>query len=582
MLALLRIQQLAVIDELEVEFTPGLNVVTGETGSGKSVVVAALKLVLGARGRADLVRTGARRAVVEALFEGAHLAQRLEALGLDPDEQIAVRRVVMPTGRSRATVNGQLATNAQLARLTAGLVDISSQHEHHSLVDTRTHLPFLDAFANLHGERALVAEASSTAGEALVALTHIRARLADRVEREALLRFQIAEISKTGPRRGEDVELHAERERLQHATELRGAATAAIQRLRDGDRSASTLAVAAATEVEHAARHAAQLGPLAAQIRSAVAELEDVAHELTRFGHSLEANPARLDAINERLRALDRLQRSYGPTLEHVLAHADRAAVDLAALDDIEGDTARLQAAFNAALEVAGARARALSTRRQAAAGLLSAAFTAELRALGMGGATVAIDVAPLEGGAPELQVEGARLSPTGIDRVEFRIAPNPGDSPRALSRVASGGELSRALLGLKRVLAGIGTTRGLYVFDEVDTGVGGAIAQVIGRKIAEVASHHQVLCITHLPQIAAFGDRHLRISKQSDGATTQVRVEYLDEEQRLDELAGMLGGARLTPAKRQAAAELISATAPAWTPTVRELQPSETELSHP
>jgi DNA repair protein RecN (Recombination protein N) len=566
MLSLLRVRQLAIIDELEVAFAPGLNVLTGETGAGKSILVAALQLVLGGRGRPQLVRTGADRAEVEALFDltGDAAAQaRVRAiLGVEaesgdesPYAEVVVRRVLDANGRSRAYVNGRLTTLAQLTGLARGLVDISSQHEHHTLVDSSTHIHYLDAFAFEPAERVdrafdrgvgtlreRMADAWSRLGEVEARLEALRVAVSE--GHGDFLRFQLAELDRVLQN---DLDVEAEVSRLRHADRLGAHLDRAEALLWSGERSLTgTLSVvlrdlAQAVDIDPALR------PLLERVEASAADLEDAGRELGRFRRGVRADPARLAELEERLHELRRLHRRHGDDLVGVAA---TLRAQIADLDGAEQRMLDLDAERLAAKERAGQTANALSAGRRAAATALGAAISNELASLGMGEARV--DVAVAETG----------LGALGQDRVEYLIATNRGEPPRPLAQVASGGELSRSLLAIKRVLAAAGPV-GLYVFDEVDTGVGGAIADAIGRKLAEVAEHHQVLCITHLPQIAAQGETHFHVRKAvvRDAAgeeRTQSRIERLSLEQRVQEVARMLGGATVTDTTRAAARELL------------------------
>jgi DNA repair protein RecN (Recombination protein N) len=560
MLTCLRVRHFAIIDELEVELGSGLNVVTGETGAGKSILVDALNLVLGARGRPEVVRTGEKQAEVEALFEigddpGAR--DRLEAAGLDAEGELLVRRVVLAGGRSRAYVNGRLATAGQLSQLASGLVDISSQHEHHTLADPATHLLHLDAFGRLGGDRATMERAHDALAEASAALEAVEQRARDRFEREDLLRFQVGEIDQLDPHPGEEDALREERERLRHAERLLAAATGGEDALYAADGALSESLAQVVAEVRQAASIDPRLEPIARQLEDARTSIEDAAAELGRYARGVTHDPARLEALEERLDQLERLKRKYGGSVEGILAHRDRARDELSELEQHEERLEAARETRDQAREGATATARSLSDARRKAAQRLGKAMSRELGSLGMGDARVVVEVAPLEGARGELAVEGARLSRTGMDRVEFLIAPNRGEQARPLRRIASGGELSRALLAIKRVLAGLGPA-GLYVFDEVDSGVGGAVAEVIGRKLKEVAQHHQVLCITHLPQIAVYADTHFQVSKEVDGGRTRSRILRLSDPDRLEEVARMLGGLKVTKRTRDAAAEMI------------------------
>lgn len=561
MLSCLRVQNLAIIERIEVELGPGLNVVTGETGAGKSILIAALQLVLGARARPELVRTGCEEAEVEALFalRPADPVHRvLHALDFEADEELVLRRLIKSNGRSRATVNGRLATLAQLREIAATLVDISSQHEHTTLVDPATHLGYLDAFGGHESRREQVAQAHRQARAAQRQVQDLRARLEQRVEREDLLRFRLSELDRIDPRPGEIGELRAERERLRHGERLLRASAQAAAVIDGEDRGVCDRLSSAVGLLIDAGRHDATLLALGERLDGTITELRDVAQELTSYAHDLDLDPERLSQVEDRAQALDRLLRRFGGDEQALHDFRVSAHEELDAFEALEGDLQQAQSAVEGALRAAEEVARALSADRRAVAADLASSITRELADLGMGDARVEVAVAPLLGSDDALQIDGARLTESGIDRAEFLIAPNPGEAPRPLARVASGGELSRALLALKRVLSGLGPA-GLYVFDEVDTGVGGAVAEAIGRKIREVATHHQVLCITHQPQIAAFGHTHLHVSKQVQQGRTHSRIAHLDDARRSEEIARMLGGAVLTEATHRAAADLLA-----------------------
>ena len=562
MLTLLRVRNIAIIDELEIELGPGLTVITGETGAGKSILVGALQLVLGGRARPDAVRTGADRAEVEALFDPATLdpavRARIASLGASPDEELVVRRVVEAGGRSRASVAGVLLPLHQLQPLAAGLVDISSQHEHQTLADPASHLRFLDAFGALDPARGEIARVYEALRAARAALDATRASARDAAEREELLRFQINELERVNPRVGEDEELHAEAARLRHAESLGATLRRAEGALYAEDGAVVAVLARVCQDLVAAARVDPAYEAFLAPVESARAELAEAGRAIGRAARGVRADPERLAEIDERLHLLKRLARRHG-SLEAAVARRDAARAELAALGGVGDRVLDLEAAIEDLRGSATRLARALSEARREAAARLGDAITAELGSLGMGSAVVQVSVAPLEAGGEAL--DGARLSATGVDRVEFLIATNAGEEPRALGRVASGGELSRALLALKRVLAGY-QDAGTYVFDEVDTGVGGAVAQTIGRKLADVARHQQVVCITHLPQVAAFGDRHLHVRKEVRDGRTRTRVERLEGATRIEELARMLGGATVTDAARAAAADLVRAAA--------------------
>ncbi len=560
MLTCLRIRDLAIIDQLELSLGPGLNVVTGETGAGKSILVDALELLLGGRGRPELVRTGAAQAEVEALFEvgdDPSLREKLSALELSLEDDLVIRRVLLPNGRTRAFVNGRMASAQQLGELVRGLADISSQHEHHMLSNPSHHLLYLDAFAALTADKERMAALYRALREAHEALAAFDAQLRDSAQREDLLRFQIREIDEIAPRPGEEAQLSEQRDRLKHADTLQRVAGAAADTLYERDESVSEVLSQVAQRLSEVVALDASLGEIAAQLEAARVQLDDAARELSRYTRALESDPERLAELEERLHALAKLRRKYGGSLEQVIAHVEQARGELSALSDGEGTRQRLAESQAELLAQCSASARKLSQSRKKAAQKLASAIGRELSSLGMGDARIQVDVSTTDGKGGELSVEGARLSSSGIDRVEFLIAPNRGELARPLSKIASGGELSRAMLAIKRVLAGVGPA-GMYVFDEVDTGVGGAIAEVIGRKIHDVSLHHQVLCITHLPQIAVFADTHYKVEKTLAGERTVSVVQKLGKRQQEAEIARMLGGLKITEKTRAVALEML------------------------
>ncbi|MCA9534885.1 MAG: DNA repair protein RecN [Myxococcales bacterium] len=569
MLTCVRVRNFAIIDELEVELGSGLNVFTGETGAGKSILVSALQLVLGGKARPDVVRTGADQAEVEALFDISRdpsARARMVEAGIEVEEdepELVIRRVIQANGRTRAFINGQMATAGQLAQVTSGLADISSQHQYHTLVDARTHLGYLDAFAGLDADLAAITEAHRRFADADARVQELVARHRDRGQREDMLRFQLKEIDDLAPRADEEEELLAERSLLRHAEKLSGVAGGAEHVLYAADAAVCEKVARVVSDLRSGAVYDPRLNTIADQVEAAQTQLEDAASELGRYARGVNVDPARLALVEERADRLARLKRKYGGTLADVIALRAKVAVELADLDDFEAALSKAEHAREVAREAASKIALRLREERKKAASKLSRSISAELASLGMGDAQVEVDVQPLEGRGGELDIDGARLSPTGIDRAEFLIAPNRGEAARPLAKVASGGELSRAMLAIKRVLAGVGPA-GLYVFDEVDSGVGGAVAEVIGQKLNDVAAHSQVLCITHLAQIAVYGDAHFRVHKEVLGERTHSRVSKLAEGERLEEVARMLGGLTVTAATRTAAAEMLAGAAKA------------------
>jgi len=593
MLIQLTARNVVLFERLTLDLQPGFNVLTGETGAGKSMILDAFDLVLGGRARPDIARGGEREAEVEALFEvepGSRVAAKLEASGLPFERELVVRRVVQAAAdkgdkadksvekdkdgkdskdsskdakkgeaRSRAFVNGRLCTAAQLAELAADLCDVSSQHESVSLTDPATHIEYLDAFGKLGSARDALAEDVDALSAIAKELEAVRAAERGRAEREDFLAYQLREITEVDPQLGEETELENERGRLRHAEKIAEATRRAAERLYEGEGAICDELARLGADIDAVAEIDASLAPLARTLESSRAELADAARALSRYAEGVESNPARLAEVEERMFRLQKLLRKHGPTTAELLLHRDALARDVAALTSASDRASELEAKRDAKLGRVATEARVLSKKRREAADKLADAIGRELASLGMGRARVVVDVAPSQLSGDSLSMDGARLGRSGIDRVEFLIAPNKGEDPRPLRRIASGGELSRALLALKRVLADRGPA-GLYVFDEVDAGVGGAIAEVIGRAMADIARHRQVLCITHLPQIAALADVHFVVDKTETKGRTSSTVRKLRDEERIEEIARMIGGVKVGDAAKRAAAEMLRA----------------------
>lgn len=555
MLVSLAIKDLAIIDEATLEFGPGLNVITGETGAGKSIIVGALNLLLGDRARTDTIRRGCERAEVSALFYAeadGPAAQALRDLDLasGDDEggplEVVIRRIVAPGGRGRVYINGQLATVGNLAEITRRLVDISSQHQHTQLLDPSTHLDVLDRFGGLRAPRDAYAAAWSDLSAARAARDRLRAREAARVQREDFVRFQLDEIEAVAPKPGEDDTLEAERQRLTHAEALASGAHEVAGLLGRGGRAASEQIREATKVIERLARIDPALEPLAERVESARIELEDIAMEIGAYGSSVDMDPRRLNAVCERLDSLDKLRRKHGADLEAVLASAAELRAELDAFESLEQAVIEADRAAQVALEAAEAAGAALSAARAVAARALATRIVEELHGLAMGGADLSFALTRLE-----------QLGPRGADAGEIQIQTNRGEGFGPLARVASGGELSRVLLALKRALVRADAVE-TCIFDEVDAGTGGAVGDTIGLKLDEIGAERQVITITHLAPIAARGRHHLRVEKLIEDGRTVTRVRILDDAERVEEIARMLGGLAVTSSVRETAAEML------------------------
>jgi DNA repair protein RecN (Recombination protein N) len=576
MLTTLRVSGFAIVDAVEVRFGPGLNVLTGETGAGKSILVNALHLVLGGRMSAEVLREGAEEAVVEALFElpAAHpVLARLAAAGLveprvdaAPGEvqELLVRRVAARGGRGRAFVNGALCTLGMLEEALRGTVDISGQHEHVSLLDPATHLDLLDAHAGLDGPSAdgaapLLLRYRAAHG-ALAALVREREALSadegERARRADYLAFQLAELDRADPRPGELDALEDERRVLASAEKLREAARAAEALAYGEEGSASERVAQAARALAEAALLDRRLEPTLALLRSAAVELEEAGRELGRYADAVGGDPERLAAVEDRLELLRALARKHG-SLDAAVARRTEMREELAGLRGGGERLGEIEGEIAARGREAAALARELSRLRAEAARGFASCVREELEGLAMGRCRIEVALPPPEAGVP---VDGLLLGPGGAEGAEILIAPNPGEPPRPLARIASGGELSRILLAVKRTLSRKDPVA-TYVFDEVDAGIGGAVAEAMGRVLSEVSRGRQVICVTHLPQVAAFADRHHRVEKQVAGGRTRAAVAVLEaEEDRRREVARMIAGATITGSALEHAGALIDA----------------------
>ena len=553
MLNYLAIRDFAIIDQLVVEFHGGLNVLTGETGAGKSILIQALHLLLGGRASQDVIRTDKTSAEVEGEFvlpSGSPIRKKLEDLDMADCDRLAIRRVVSSTGRNRAFVNGRSVTLNDLVELTRGLVDISGQHEHVHLTDETTHRNILDAFGGLLAEKAEVRGAVLSFRELDRALKQLLARDRERAEREEYLRFALQRIDEVEPVTGEDEALGRERIRLRNMERLNGGVREACLHLYEQDGSAVESLGKAQSAVGALLALDPGLGGLNVRLEEIGSQLDDLVRELTRTLRSMEADPERLEQIENRLAALKSLMRVHGPTLQDVLDKRTSMSKEQDELVSLSSMASDLEQRREQALRHALGKAEALSGRRREVAVSLGLSLSRELKTLAMPGAR--LEVAVQSAGA-----EG--LDESGVDQVRFLFSANPGEEVRPLSRVASGGELSRVLLGLKVVLSEVDEVP-VYVFDEVDAGVGGAVAGLIGAKLAATSRRHHVLCITHLPQIAAFAGSHYVVRKQMLDGYTRSEICLLSGEERIEELARMAGGRTISEETRRHARDLLEA----------------------
>lgn len=553
MLVQLSVRNLAIIRDIRLDFGPGLTALTGETGAGKSILIDALGLVLGARASSDLVRSGAARAWAEAIFDLADLPateallSQLAAYGVEPEDgQLIVTREIQANGRSVARINGQAVPASVLNAIGSALVDIHGQSDHLSLLKAERQLDLLDRYAGLLGLREELARRVQEYRSVRRQLERLRAEEREREHRADLLRYQVQEIEAARLRPGEEEELLAERARLQNAERLAMLASDVLMLLEGEELGVLDGIRRASVRLDELGRLDSTQESLAEQLREALYVLQDVARSVRAYAEELEADPERLTAIEDRIDTIRRLKRKYGDTIEAILDYADRARRELASLESSEELLGELEARLVHLARDIVQLATELSQRRRQAARVLEEAMGEAMHALrlGQGVFVVAFD------DPPELldpQAAADRCAETGWDRIEFVMAPNPGQEPRPLARIASGGELARLMLALKSILSEVDDTPTL-VFDEIDVGIGSRSAQVVGERLWQLAREHQVIVISHLPQIAAFADRHFKITKHVVDGTTETRVQLLEGEARLEELAAMLDGTPVTP----------------------------------
>jgi len=562
----LRIENLAIVDRVELDFGPGLNVLTGETGAGKSIVLGALSLLAGARAAADGIREGSETAAVEAVFHTAKLADLEDELvrrgiAID-DHQLVIRRTLSRSGRGRSRMGGELVPVATLAELCSGRLEISSQHDSQSLLRADVHGRLLDARAGLGDLRAEVGRRHAGVRALDAELESLRAAARERIQRVDFLRFQVEEIDAAGLDPEALEALRVERGRLAHAGRLGEEGAAALALLAgefgDGDSGGATERIGeAARRLRALHKLDPELAALGERLDSVLLEARDVALELERVVSGIEADPARLAAADERLHAVETLQRKYGASVEEVLAFRDRAAAELEGLEGADARIAALEAERRTLVDELAGCADRLGAGRKKASRALAREVQASLRDLDMPEARFAVNLDAAEASP------GMPCGPTGREAPEFRFSANPGEALRPLRRIASGGELSRAFLGIKRAVreadAGM-----VLVFDEVDAGVGGRAAERVGRTLAELAQNHQVLCITHLPQVAAFADTHFRVTKSVRAGRTAVEIAEVRGAERVEEIARMAGGEKVGEATRRHARHLLGPRATA------------------
>jgi DNA repair protein RecN (Recombination protein N) len=549
MLTRLAIHDFAIINELSVEFEPGFSVLTGETGAGKSIIVQSLNLILGGRANTDMIRTGRDAAEVEGVFHveaDTPVGRRLREAGLSKDGTLEIRRLVSRSGRNQVSINGSKLGLATVAEITRGLCDISGQHRHVNLVDEQTQRQILDDFGNLSGLCAQVGGAVGRLRTLERQLHEIERQERQRKEREDYLSFSLERIRALDPQPGEDKQLQRERERLRHAEKLALGLAEVVSLLYEGEGAVVDLLGQADSTLAGLSAYDDELDPKREATADLLRQVEELSREIGSMADEIQADPGRLEEIEERLAAINSLIRAHGPDLEALLQAREKIEAELASLDNLSARREELSEDLARTSELAFELAKKLSGKRREVAGRLDKQLVLELRTLAMPDARASFEVLSTDD-----------LQDWGLDQVRLMLSANPGEEQRPLARVASGGELSRVLLALTAVLSKVDRVP-CYVFDEVDSGVGGQVASVIGSKLAAVSTGRQVICITHLPQIAARASTHYAVSKRVVSRRTVSEIVRLSDEQRVEEIARMLGGKRTSDKARAAARELL------------------------
>ncbi len=553
MLIELRIKNFAIIDELSLSFSKGFNVLTGETGAGKSIILNAVHLLLGDKATEEWIRSSEEEASVEALFDisgNLEMTERVkerfpQLQGTGEEDSLLIRRVISKTGRGKVFIRGSLATLGVLSEVGEGLLSVYGQHEHQSLQRVETHIDILDEFGGLIGLREEFREQYQKFISLSEEVVKIREERERRAKERELMAFQSKEIATSGVQIGEEESLKEERIILTHAKKLMDFAHFSEETLYLEEGSV----IERIQKVLNQGREMTAIDPSLSQplkaLESTLIQLEEIALVLRDYSKRVEINPTRLDEMENRLEEIDRLKRKYGSSVEKVLSFKERIDEALKSFTFDEEKLSRLEERLEPLRQIVKDLGERLSEGRKRVALELRKSVERELNSLGMKKTIF------------EIHIDSSPLSPKGVDRVEFLISPNIGEEVKPLAKIASGGELSRMMLAMKRILAKVGGKQ-VLIFDEVDSGIGGAMAEVVGKKLKELSRHHQVICVTHLPQIACFADQHHSVRKEVKSGRTITLVDRLDKESIVDEIARMLGGVKVTEKTRAHAKEMI------------------------
>ena len=562
MLAQLNISNFAIISHLEIQFSPGLNVLSGETGAGKSIIINAVNLILGGRASSELIRSGSSEAVVEALFrlpEDSAVGRVLSGFGIPFDGELLIKRHISREGRNRIVINGSMATGQMLSKVGSMLISISGQHEHQLLLRPDNHLYLLDGFGSLAGERSKLNEAFARYQSLTEKKASLEREIRTGMEKQELVRFQKEEIDKAALKEGEDELLAEEKKRLQHAEQLMQIVTEAYQAFYEREHALISELSIYARQIKKAEEYDRRLSDISKALDSAKLELEEASLGLRELQGSIVVDPQRLEQVDERLQLINRLKRKYGSSINEILKFRVQLSEIMDNLDHKKEELARIEQEIHAMEERLSSQARELSRNRKQVAKDLEKNVKKELELLNMAGTRFEVRFEPDLGSKEENATEVMKIMRAdGYDRVEFMLSPNVGEELKPLARIASGGELSRIILALKSILARKASVETI-IFDEVDSGIGGETAEVVGEKLRSLAGYHQILCITHLPQIASKGTTHFLVQKEVKDKRTQTVISELAPEERVKEIARLLGGKKITRKGIEHAREILA-----------------------
>jgi DNA repair protein RecN (Recombination protein N) len=564
MLQELIIKNFAIIDDLNICFSDKLTIISGETGTGKSIIINAVNLILGSRANSTLIRTGSETAELEALFkidQGSRAATVMEDHGFDISEGLLIRRVISNSDKHKIYINGRIATVQMLTSITENIASISGQHAHQGLLKEAQHLLILDQFGGLMPLRQHGHQCFREIVPLIKKLYDLKKLEDTQTERIDFLNYQKNEIVSASIVPDEDRSLEQERIRLKNGEELYRAAHGSVEMLYSADGSILERLVEIKKNLEKAGHIDSELRVKAKGIDEIVFSVEDIAEQLSSYLKNLQIDEGRLEEVEARIDILQKLKRKYGGSLEAVLSYLGSIETELSEIENVSGKISEIEETLAIQHEELVTRVVELSEKRKQAAGILAEKVESELSSLKMDQSAFEVSLRTVQAVTdtdPHLVADGNIIGETGMDQATFMISPNVGEALKPLANIASGGELSRVVLALKAILAKSESVE-TVVFDEVDAGIGGGVAEVVGKKLAILADHHQVICITHLPQIAKFGDHHFSVSKVVANGRTKTEINHLNEKDRLKEIARMLGGEEITQTTLEHAKEMLN-----------------------